>query len=164
MLGGLLYDAGNLVAYNIHGNERDFAPLTAALAAAMGGLSRSTAQTISEVGWWIHCVTILVFLNLLPLSKHFHIITALPNVFFSKLPPRRASSGPLAITHVPAAGVSAALAAAEGPGRSRVAHRSELEAGARLVHLHRVRPLQRGVPRRGERLPARAATADPRPP
>ncbi len=101
-----MYDAGNLVANNIHGNERDFAPLTAALAAAMGGLSRSTAQTVSEVGWWIHCVIILVFLNLLPLSKHFHIITALPNVFFSKLPPASVER-PLAITHVPAAGVSA---------------------------------------------------------
>ena len=106
MLGGLIYDAGNLVAYNIHGNERDFAPLTAAVAAAMGGLSRSTAHTVSEVGWWIHCVTILLFLNLLPLSKHFHIITALPNVFFSKLPPREVER-PLAITHVQPAGVSA---------------------------------------------------------
>ena len=106
MLGGLLYDAGNLVANNIHGNERDFAPLTAAVAAAMGGLSRSTARTISEVGWWVHCVIILVFLNLLPLSKHFHIITALPNVFFSKLAPASVER-PLAITHVPAAGVSA---------------------------------------------------------
>ena len=26
MVGGLLYDAGHLAAYNIHGNERDFAP------------------------------------------------------------------------------------------------------------------------------------------
>ena len=27
------------------------------------------------------------FLNLLPISKHFHIITGLPNVFFGKLEP-----------------------------------------------------------------------------
>ncbi len=106
MLGGLIYDAGTLVAYNIHGNERDFAPLAAALAAAMGGLSRSTAHTVATVGWWIHCVTILIFLCLLPLSKHFHIITALPNVFFAKLPPREVPR-PLAVTHVPAAPVAA---------------------------------------------------------
>ena len=106
MLGGLIYDAGTLVAYNIHGNERDFAPLAAALAAAMGGLSRSTAHTVAAVGWWIHCVTILIFLCLLPLSKHFHIITALPNVFFAKLPPREVPR-PLAVTHVPAAPVAA---------------------------------------------------------
>jgi Fe-S oxidoreductase len=106
MVGGLLYDAGHLVAYNIHGSERDFAPLTALVATALGGLSRSSAHTVSEVGWWLHCATILVFLSLLPLSKHFHIITAIPNVFFGKLPPRGAER-PLAITHVPAAPVAA---------------------------------------------------------
>ena len=41
MVGGLLYDAGRLVADDIHGTERDFAPLTALVAAALGGLSRS---------------------------------------------------------------------------------------------------------------------------
>jgi len=106
MVGGLLYDAGRLVAEDIHGTERDFAPLAAPVAAALGGLSRSTAQTVSEAGWWLHCVTILVFLSLLPLSKHFHIITAIPNVFFGKLPPR-AAERPLAITQVPAAPVAA---------------------------------------------------------
>jgi Fe-S oxidoreductase len=111
--GGLLNDAGRLVAYNIHGNERDFAPLTALVADALGGLSRSSAHTVSEVGWWLHCVTILVFLNLLPLSKHFHIITAVPNVFFGKLPPRGAER-PLAITHVPAAPVAALDGPSEG--------------------------------------------------
>jgi Fe-S oxidoreductase len=113
MVGGLLYDAGHLVANNIHGNERDFAPLTALVAAALGGLSRSSAQTVSEVGWWLHCVTILIFLSLLPLSKHFHIITAIPNVFFAKLPPRGAER-PLAITQVPAAPVAALDGPPEG--------------------------------------------------
>ena len=49
----------------------------------------------SEVGWWLHNTTVLVFLCVLPLSKHFHIITAIPNVFFGKLPPRerRAAAG-----------------------------------------------------------------------
>ncbi len=113
MLGGLLYDGAYLVAHNIHGNERDYAPLTAVVAAALGGLGRSSAQTVSEAGWWLHCVTILVFLNLLPLSKHFHIITAIPNVFFSKLPPRDVPR-PLAITQVPAAGIAALDAPPDG--------------------------------------------------
>ena len=113
MVGGLLYDAGHLVANDIHGNERDFAPLAAPLAAALGGLSRSSAQTVSEVGWWLHCVTILVFLSVLPLTKHFHIITAIPNVFFAKLPPPSVER-PLAITHVPAAPVAALDPPSEG--------------------------------------------------
>jgi Fe-S oxidoreductase len=102
MVGGLLYDAGTLVANNIHGNERDYAPVTALVADALGGVSRSGAHTLSEVGWWVHCVTVLVFLNLLPLSKHFHIITAIPNVFLTKLPPSSVPR-PLAITQDPAA-------------------------------------------------------------
>ncbi len=114
MVGGLLHDAGRLVAYNLHGNERDFGPLTALVALALGGLSRSAAHTVSEVGWWLHCVTILVFLNLLPLSKHFHIITALPNVFFGKLPPREVPR-PLAITHVPAASAAELEKPAKAP-------------------------------------------------
>lgn len=106
MLGGLLYDGAHLVAYDIHGTERDFSPLGALVAALLGGLSRSSANTVSEVGWWVHCVIILVFLNLLPLSKHFHIITAIPNVFFAKLPPEEVDR-PLAVTHVPAAPMAA---------------------------------------------------------
>ena len=35
--------------------------------------------------YWLHILTLFFFLNFLPLSKHFHIITALPNVFFRKL-------------------------------------------------------------------------------
>ncbi|MHB1837320.1 MAG: 4Fe-4S dicluster domain-containing protein, partial [Solirubrobacteraceae bacterium] len=109
MVGGLLHDAGRLVAYDIHGNERDFAPLTALVALALGGLSRSAANTVSEVGWWLHCVTILVFLNLLPLSKHFHIITGIPNVFFGKLAPREIVPAQpiLQVTRVPAASPAA---------------------------------------------------------
>ena len=49
---------------------------------------------------------VLVFLCLLPLTKHFHILTAIPNLFFAKLPPREVAR-PLAITHVPAAPVAA---------------------------------------------------------
>jgi Fe-S oxidoreductase len=111
--GGVMYDAGRLVADDIHGNERDFAPLAALVAAALDGLGASTADTVSAVGWWLHNVTVLVFLCLLPLSKHFHVITAIPNVFFAKLPPR-SPERPLAITHVPAAPVAALDPPAEG--------------------------------------------------
>ena len=113
MVGGLLYDAGHLVANDIHGNERDFSPLAAPVAAALGGLSRSSAQTVSEVGWWLHGVTILVFLSVLPLTKHFHIITAIPNVFLAKLPPPGVER-PLAITQVPAAPVAALDSPSQG--------------------------------------------------
>jgi Fe-S oxidoreductase len=59
-----------------------------------------------DFGWWLHNVTVLVFLCLLPLTKHFHVLTAIPNVFLSKLPPR-AVARPLAIDDASPAGVAA---------------------------------------------------------
>lgn len=38
--------------------------------------------------WWFHIVGIFAFLNYLPYSKHFHILLAFPNVFYSKLAPK----------------------------------------------------------------------------
>ncbi len=37
------------------------------------------------LGFWLHVGAILVFLNVLPRSKHFHVITSIPNVFFSNV-------------------------------------------------------------------------------
>jgi ferredoxin len=38
--------------------------------------------------WWFHIIGILAFLNYLPYSKHFHIIMAFPNTWYSKLEPK----------------------------------------------------------------------------
>ncbi len=40
---------------------------------------------VERFAWWFHIVGILVFLNYIPFSKHFHIFLAFPNVFYSKL-------------------------------------------------------------------------------
>ncbi len=32
--------------------------------------------------WWLHAIVLLGFLNYLPYSKHMHILTGIPNVFF----------------------------------------------------------------------------------
>ena len=47
----------------------------------------NVGKFVSDGAWWVHNCVILVFLNLLPISKHFHIITSIPNVFFKKLEP-----------------------------------------------------------------------------
>lgn len=39
------------------------------------------------INYFIHTVGILLFLNYLPYGKHFHIITAIPNVFLRKTKP-----------------------------------------------------------------------------
>ena len=113
MLGGLLHDGARLVADDVHGSARDLAPLAALLADALGGLRRSDARTLSEIGWWVHNVTVLLFLNLLPLSKHFHILTAIPNLFFGKLAVHDVP-GPLRAPRAPSAPSAALDAPANG--------------------------------------------------
>ncbi len=44
--------------------------------------------TIERVSWWFHILGILAFLNYLPYSKHFHILFAFPNTYFSNLEPK----------------------------------------------------------------------------
>ncbi|TWR27529.1 (Fe-S)-binding protein [Mucilaginibacter pallidiroseus] len=44
------------------------------------------ALVITErVCWWFHIIGILAFLNYLPYSKHFHILLAFPNIYYSNL-------------------------------------------------------------------------------
>lgn len=42
---------------------------------------------LAQAGFWTHATLVLLFLNLLPHSKHFHVITAIPNVFTRSLKP-----------------------------------------------------------------------------
>jgi hypothetical protein len=45
------------------------------------------AAAFGNVNWWIHITLVYAFLNILPLSKHFHVLLAIPNVYFSTLEP-----------------------------------------------------------------------------
>jgi Fe-S oxidoreductase len=49
--------------------------------------SPKTLVVLAHVGFWTHSSLVLLFLNLLPHSKHFHVITAIPNVFTRSLQP-----------------------------------------------------------------------------
>jgi len=91
MISGFLYDGGHLYAGAISPEieaERRWQPLSNLVGAglfALGGASG--AALASNIGWWLHNCVILIFMNLLPVSKHFHILTSVPNVFFKKLEP-----------------------------------------------------------------------------
>ena len=50
-------------------------------------LSAPTLLVLAHLGFWTHVSLVFLFLNLLPHSKHFHVITAIPNVFFRDLSP-----------------------------------------------------------------------------
>ncbi|OAQ40556.1 Fe-S oxidoreductase [Pedobacter psychrophilus] len=47
--------------------------------------STSALEIIERSCWWFHILGILAFLNYLPFSKHFHIILAFPNTWYSNL-------------------------------------------------------------------------------
>lgn len=50
--------------------------------------SESALIAIERGCWWFHIIGILGFLNYLPYSKHFHIMFAFPNTYFSNLEPK----------------------------------------------------------------------------
>lgn len=72
----------------------EFSPFPAPAGSAMAMLLHKlqlkppTLVTLAHVGFWVHSSLVLIFLNLLPHSKHFHVLTAIPNVFFKDLEPR----------------------------------------------------------------------------
>lgn len=59
-----------------------YEPFGSALALAFQNIGNPTGIAVVEhVGFWWHSAWVLLFLNILPYSKHFHIITVMPNVF-----------------------------------------------------------------------------------
>jgi Fe-S oxidoreductase len=52
------------------------------------GLSREGLEVGFSVFWWLHMLIVAAFLVYLPFSKHLHVATAFPNIYFRKLAPR----------------------------------------------------------------------------
>lgn len=70
---------------NEHYHEAGSFPVSQFLVPAVASLSTAKLVFIERFCWWFHIVGIFAFLNWLPYSKHFHIILAFPNTFFSNL-------------------------------------------------------------------------------
>ena len=130
------------VAYDIHGNERDFAPLTALVAAALGGAvaPRRAPQRGRMVAAQRHGPGVP---EPAAAVQNFHIITATPTCSSaSSAAWRRAAAGD---HDVPAAAVAALEGPPEGllgvPSLSDVSWKQVLDAFVyRLRPLHRRRP------------------------
>lgn len=65
-------------------HEQSFAFIGSALAGALSGLSPEALTGGYHAFYWIQMLTVFSFLVLLPAGEHFHIVTALPAVFFSR--------------------------------------------------------------------------------
>ncbi len=65
-------------------HERDWAFAGGAVAAALQGLPEATLRAGYVAFYWTQMVVVFSFLVLLPLGEHFHIVTALPALFFRR--------------------------------------------------------------------------------
>jgi heterodisulfide reductase subunit C len=63
-------------------------PVSQFLAPAFENFSDATLIGIERTAWWFHIIGILVFLNYVPYSKHWHIVMAFPNVYYTRLKPK----------------------------------------------------------------------------
>lgn len=61
--------------------------------------SESALIIIERFCWWFHIIGIFAFLNYLPYSKHFHIIMAFPNTYYSNLEPKGEFSNMTSVTN-----------------------------------------------------------------
>ena len=64
--------------------------LAAVVVPVFSSTSPVTVDVLFHVFWWMHIVLVLGFLNYLPYSKHLHVLTSIPNVYFSSTNPRGA--------------------------------------------------------------------------
>jgi heterodisulfide reductase subunit C len=62
-------------------------PISRLIAPILSG-NTTTLVVTERACWWFHIVGILAFLNYLPYSKHFHILLAFPNTWYSNLEPK----------------------------------------------------------------------------
>jgi Fe-S oxidoreductase len=62
------------------GHSHGFRPVSSLLAGVLGG---GGSETVYSFFWWAHNVVVLGFLNYLPYSKHFHVLSSVPNTFLS---------------------------------------------------------------------------------
>ncbi|NOX35427.1 MAG: (Fe-S)-binding protein [Deltaproteobacteria bacterium] len=99
MISDLLYDGarynlitlfnnpGNLDFFNNpqYGPEFAWTPFSVGASALISGMGAGASKIVLVCMFWLHIITQLTFLNFLPLGKHFHVITALPNVFLKSL-------------------------------------------------------------------------------
>jgi len=90
MIGGVVLTEllAETFEFAAHGDQPG-AYVSAALAAPLrANLSQATNEALFALLWWAHIALVAAFLIYLPFSKHLHIATSFPNIWFRKLKPR----------------------------------------------------------------------------
>lgn len=63
-------------------------PISQLLVPVISSFETSTLIVLERTMWWFHIIGILVFLNYVPYSKHWHIIMSFPNTWYTPLKPK----------------------------------------------------------------------------
>ena len=95
MVADILYDGASIARHAVTGADGVvngvhlvwYEPAGSILAMILQALPAGMLTVLMHAGFWTHSALVLIFLNLLPYSKHFHIITGIPNVYFQSLDP-----------------------------------------------------------------------------
>jgi len=78
-------------------HEAAWAWIGAPLSTLLSGLSPSALDLGAHAFYWVQMATVFTFLAILPIGEHFHIVTALPTVYFGRdVPANRVTSVDLA--------------------------------------------------------------------
>jgi Fe-S oxidoreductase len=81
------YDAA--AAISAGGDAPGFLPISGLVGRALAPLSPEAAERGQMMGYWLHVLIVLTFLNYLPYSKHIHLLGALPNILTRNRSERR---------------------------------------------------------------------------
>ncbi len=81
----LLADASRIALNPSRGGW--WSPGAGALALVLARFPAPSLHSLFAFCWWVHLIDIFFFANYLPYSKHFHVITAIPNIFAQQLSP-----------------------------------------------------------------------------
>ncbi|MBS3945901.1 MAG: (Fe-S)-binding protein [Melioribacter sp.] len=89
ILGVVLSMFGQNISHIANNNfiltEYEVRPISIYLSSLFYTETSSNANLFYEIFWWAHILFVIGFLNFLPYSKHFHVVTSIPNVYFNKL-------------------------------------------------------------------------------
>lgn len=75
--------------------EYEIRPVSAFLSARLFDPFSQLSYDIYEICWWVHIIVVLGFVNFLPYSKHLHVLSSIPNVYFSKFDEKKGALKPI---------------------------------------------------------------------
>jgi Fe-S oxidoreductase/nitrate reductase gamma subunit len=68
-----------------HAGRYEIRPVSFYLAGIFSSGASAKTHILYEFFWWMHIIVVFTFMNFLPFSKHFHVFTSIPNVYFTKI-------------------------------------------------------------------------------